>query len=73
MTHIKLKGLNSDIKLGQSASLSKESLIYMINNENTTSAIYIHLQSAAYTRLSVDLDVTKALANHPNISITQYW
>jgi hypothetical protein len=51
--------------------LSKESLLYLINNEAATSAITIKLASYAYTRLAEDADVVAALAAHPNISISQ--
>jgi hypothetical protein len=51
--------------------LSKESLLYLINNEAATSAITIKLASYAYTRLANDADIVAALAAHPNISISQ--
>ena len=57
--------------LSQSSLLSKESLLYIINNEAATSAITIKLASYAYTRLAEDADVVVALAAHPNISISQ--
>jgi hypothetical protein len=54
-----------------SSLLSKESLLYLINNEAATSAITIALASYAYTRLANDADIVAALAAHPNISISQ--
>jgi hypothetical protein len=57
--------------LNNSALLSKDSLLYLINNEAATSAITIKLASYAYTRLAEDADVVAALANHPNISLAK--
>ena len=56
--------------LSAAAKLSKESLLYIINNEAATSAITIKLASYAYSRWSADADVVAALNNHPNISIS---
>ena len=69
LTHINLKNAALSYQLNNSALLSKESLLYLINNEAATSAITIKLASYAYTRLANDADVVAALANHPNISI----
>jgi surface protein len=66
-----LKNVTLDYKLNDSALLSKESFLYLINNEAATSAITIKLASYAYTRLAEDADVVAALANHPNISLAK--
>ena len=66
-----LKNANRAYQLNNSALLSKESLLYLINNEAATSARTIKLSSYAYTRLANDADVVAALSNHPNISISQ--
>jgi hypothetical protein len=71
LTHINIKNANLAYQLNKSPLLSKESLLYLINNEAATSAITIKLASYAYTRLAEDADVVAALANHPNISIAQ--
>ena len=71
LTHINLKNAALSCQLNNSALLSKESLLYLINNETATSAITITLASYAYERLANDADVVAALANHPNISIAQ--
>ena len=68
---IELKNITKAYQLSESALLSKESLLYLINNEAATSAITIKLASYAYTRLANDADIVAALANHPNISIAQ--
>ena len=63
--------VNNAFSLEYANLLSKDSLIYLINNEAATSAITIKLASYAYTRLSNDADIVAALANHPNVSISQ--
>ena len=71
LTTAKLKNIKLAYQLNNSALLSKESLLYLINNEAATSAITIQLASYAYERLATDSDVVAALANHPNISISK--
>lgn len=68
---VPLKNVKLAYQLNNSALLSKESLLYIINNEVAASAITIKLASYAYTRLANDADVVAALANHPNISLAQ--
>ena len=71
LTHANLKNAKLAYDLSNANLLSKESLLYLINNEAATSAITIKLASYAYTRLSNDADIVAALAAHPNISISQ--
>ena len=71
LTHANLKNVKLAYLLNDSALLSKDSLLYLINNEAATSAITIKLASYAYERLANDADVVAALANHPNISLAQ--
>ena len=71
LTTVNLKGVALNYQPNHSALLSKESLLYLINNEAATSAITITLHSYAYERLATDADVVAALANHPNISISK--
>lgn len=71
LIHANLKNAKLAYQLNYSALLSKESLLYLINNEAATSAITIKLASYAYTRLAEDADVVAALAAHPNISISK--
>lgn len=65
-----LKNVTKAYQLNSSSLLSKESLLYIINNEAATSAITIKLASYAYNKWSVDADVIAALEAHPNISIS---
>jgi hypothetical protein len=71
LTHAYLKNAKLSYQLNNSALLSKESLLYLINNEAATSAITIKLASYAYKRLADDADIVAALANHPNISLAK--
>ena len=69
LTYINLKNAKLAYTLNYSTLLSKESLLYLINNEVATSAITITLASYAYERLSNDADIVETLANHPNITL----
>jgi hypothetical protein len=71
LTVVNLKNVKLAYSLNKAGLLSKESLLYLINNEAATSAITIKLASYAYTRLAEDADVVAALANHPNISLAK--
>jgi surface protein len=71
LTHTYIKNAKLAYMLNTSALLSKESLLYLINNEAATSAITIKLASYAYDRWAIDADVVAALANHPNISLAK--
>ena len=71
LTTANLKNVKLACQLQSSALLSKESLLYLINNEAATSAITIKLASYAYERLATDPDIVAALENHPNISISK--
>lgn len=71
LTHVNLKNVKLAYQLNNSALLSKESLLYLINNEAATAAITIKLASYAYDRWVTDPDIVAALANHPNISLAK--
>ena len=66
---IRIKNLPLSISFASSTLLSKESLLYMIENEAATSAITITLSALAYARLNADSDILAALDAHPNITI----
>ena len=66
---LNIKNLNTSLSFSNSPFLSKESLLYMINNEAATSAITITLSALAKTRLQNDADVKAALSNHPLITL----
>lgn len=68
---INIKGLKNNIKLYNSERLSKESVLYMINNSAATSAIAIGLNKAVYDVLKDDADIIAALAEKTNITLIQ--
>ena len=68
---LNLKNLKKSLSLNTSSLLSKDSLLYIINNEAATEPITITLASYAYERLAEDADIIAALAAHPNISLAQ--
>lgn len=59
---INIKGLKNNIKFYNSNRLSKESILYMINNSVATSAITIGLNKAVYDAAKNDIDIIEALA-----------
>ena len=59
------------LEINNTSLLTKDSLLYIINNEAATSAITIKLSSYCYEKYSTDADVTAALANHPNVSLAK--
>ena len=71
LSYLKIKNLRATIHIENVSSLSKESLLYTINNEAATKAITITLSSSAYRRFAEDADIVAALANHPLISIAR--
>ena len=69
ITKANIKNLTLSLSVSAGALLSKESLLYMIENEAATEAITITLHSYAYSRLAEDADIVAALANHPLVSL----
>lgn len=69
---INIKGLKGNVKFYNSERLSKESVLYMINNSAATSAIAIGLNKAVYDVLKDDADITAALTEKNGfVTITQ--
>lgn len=71
LVHAYIKGVHTSLLFKSSPLLSKDSLLYIINNETATSAIVITLHASAYSRLATDPDITAALAAHPNVSLAK--
>ena len=69
LTYVYLKNVKLAYDLSKATKLSKDSLLYIINNEAATAARTLKLAAYAYTRLAEDADIVAALANHPNISL----
>lgn len=68
---IRVKNMRVNMTFANCYQLSKESILYMINNEAATSAITITLNTNVYTKYAEDADVLAALVNHPNISLAK--
>ena len=68
---INIKGLKVNIIFYNSQRLSKESVLYMINNSEATSAITIGLKKAVYDVMKDDADIIAALAEKTNITLVQ--
>ena len=66
-----IKSVKMSIDLSGVFMLSKESLLYTITNEASTSAITITLASNVYDKYANDPEVLEALANHPNITLAK--
>lgn len=61
--------LKSNIKMSQSAIVSKESIVCLIENASPISAVTITLHPDAYARLADDADIVAALEAQPFISL----
>lgn len=68
---INIKNLSKNIRFYGSKVLSKESVLYMINNSEATSAITIGLNKAVYDGMKDDADIIAALAEKTNITLIQ--
>ena len=68
---INIKGLKVNIRFYNSQRLSKESVLYMINNSEATTAITIGLQQAVYDVMKDDADIIAALTEKTNITLIQ--
>lgn len=68
---INIKNLSKNIRFYGSKVLSKESVLYMINNSAATTAITIGLQQAVYDVMKDDADIIAALAEKTNITLIQ--
>ena len=69
LTELRVFGLNVNLPLDSSPSISKDSVLYIINNASPTSAITITLHPDAYSRLADDADIVAALEAQPFISL----
>ena len=69
LKEVRLKSIKYNVNLSYSSNISKASILYMIDNSETTTAIIITLHNDAYTRLSEDIDIIAALEKHPLICL----
>lgn len=66
---VNIDKLNKDISFYMCVNLSKESVIYMIRNAVSTTAITVTLHADAYARLANDTEIVAALEAQPFISL----
>ena len=71
LRNLYLTGLKISVDLGTSTQLTKDSLLYIINNSAATSAIMITISAASYAKFNADPEVTAALAAKPLVSLGQ--
>lgn len=64
---VEISHLRFGLNLQWSRLLTKESILYLINNEAATDVITITLHSYVYNKYAEDSDVVEALSNHPNV------
>ena len=65
----KLRNLKLAVSFAESLNISKESILYTIQNASPTSAITITLHSVAYARLADDAEIVAALEAQPLVSL----
>ena len=66
---VRIKAIKVDISLSYSPKLSKESVVYMIENSSPSTAITITLHPDAYARLAGDAEIVAALEVQPLVSL----
>lgn len=71
LSDLEMSNLSISLSISESLILSKDSLLYVINNEASTSPITITLATNVYDKYATDPDVVEALGNHPNITLAK--
>ena len=69
IVHLWINGLSTSIDTHYTSLLSKDSLIYMIQNAAPTSAITITLSAYSYNKFNDDPDIVAALSAQPLVSL----
>ena len=69
LEEVRIIRLRSNISFVDSALLSKNSILYVIQNATPTTAITITLHSNAYARLADDAEIVAALEAQPLVSL----
>lgn len=71
LEEVRVHSLNANISFADCARLSKDSVLYMINNEAATAEINIYLNTAVFVQLVDDPDINAAITAHPNINLEE--
>lgn len=69
LVEVRLYKLKASVSFSDSPLVSKDSILYLIQNASPASAITITLHPDAYTRLADDADIVAALGAQPFISL----
>ena len=69
LKEVRLIRLKNSFSFAYSPLLSKNSVLFAIQNAEATSAITITLHADAYARLAEDADIVAALAEKTNVSL----
>lgn len=64
-----LKYMKYSVSFADSPNISKESILYLIQNAQPTSAMVVTLHATAYARLSRDSDIVSALSAQPLVTL----
>lgn len=68
---IRLSKLNKSVSFADSPNLNKDSILFMVQNSEATSAITITLHPTAYAMAVADSDIQAALQEKTNVSLAQ--
>lgn len=71
LKEVKVKNIKTNTSFANCYLLSKQALLYAINNEAATSTITLTLNANVYSELSSDEDILTALLEHPNILLAK--
>jgi hypothetical protein len=69
LKEVRLIRLKNSFSFSNSPLLSKDSVLFAVQNSEATSAITITLHADAYDRAMADAEITAALEAHPNVSL----
>lgn len=69
LIEVRLYALKANVDFKDSISISKNSILCIINNASTSSAITLTLHPDAYARLADDADIVTALEAQPLVSL----
>lgn len=71
LKEIRLKALGVNCSFAKAQNLSNLSILYMINNSNTSKTLTITLHANAYDRAMADDEIAAALSSHTNITLAK--
>ena len=64
LEEVRLLGLKGNVSFAATPNLSKESILYMVQNAAPTATITITLHATAYTMAKADAEITAALSRN---------